>query len=277
MDPDNAEPPADRRSRIEGDDRRRGNWARSSTSARARSPATPTVAPGRRPRQRRLGRRRARRSGRRSPAGPADPGLHVEDGGEGAGARDEIGGVDVPGTYEDRAFTIAAGQAQPLGDDHRVVGRRTNDWDLVVFRHPGQDARRARLVRAGPAQPTQRAGRPRPPAAGRLRDPRTQLRRRRDLHGAGAVRRPRRRVTPSPAAVRRTSRTAATATRSTRPVRERDRDQRRADGRRAARRPPTTGTSPPPPGCRSATSPRSRWTRRRAFVYVTLAGYSAAG
>ncbi len=60
-------------------------------------------------------------------------------GGQGTvpGAANQTAGADVPGTYADRPFTIAAGEANRSATVTVTWADATNDWDLVVFRSDG--------------------------------------------------------------------------------------------------------------------------------------------
>jgi hypothetical protein len=68
-------------------------------------------------------------------AGKATPSFTWTDGGQTApGAANQVAGVDVPGTYADKPFTIAADEADRAATIRITWADGTQDWDLVVFR-----------------------------------------------------------------------------------------------------------------------------------------------
>ena len=73
------------------------------------------------------------------PAGKATPDFAFDNGGTATvpGAATQQADVDVPGTYVDRAFTIAAGEGDASATITVSWADGTNDWDLIVFRDTG--------------------------------------------------------------------------------------------------------------------------------------------
>jgi hypothetical protein len=72
------------------------------------------------------------------PGGQPTPGFTWQGGtGTVPGAVNQTGGVDVPGTYADREFAIAPGEANGSATITVSWADGTNDWDLVVFRREG--------------------------------------------------------------------------------------------------------------------------------------------
>ena len=151
----------------------------------------------------------------------------------------------------------------------------TNDWDLVVFRREGDTLKVVGSSAQGAAD-DERAGRARAPGAGRVRDPRPQLRGRGQLHGRGHVRAGRRRRHRGgrERGVRRLLRLLRRAQHHA--VHERARDERAARRQlRQARRARQLAHRRAARGCpkRYITSVQMDPADART-VYVTLAGYS---
>ena len=80
------------------------------------------------------------------------------------GAAGSTAGVDVPGTYADKAFTIAAGEANRAATIKVSWADGTNDWDLVVFKNDGGTLTEVGSSAGGPPETSEQVVLARPPA-----------------------------------------------------------------------------------------------------------------
>src|SRR5205085_4053497 len=66
------------------------------------------------------------------------------------GAAGQVAGVDAPGTYADRNFTIAADESDRSATIKVSWTDGTQDWELVVFRNDGGPPTEVRSPPGGP-------------------------------------------------------------------------------------------------------------------------------
>ena len=80
------------------------------------------------------------------------------------GAAGSTAGVDVPGTYADKPFTIAAGEADRAATIKVSWADGTNDWDLVVYRNVGGTLTEVGSSAGGPPETSEQVVLARPAA-----------------------------------------------------------------------------------------------------------------